>query len=271
MLQADLRRAFSRAAIACAGLAFLSAIAACAASDPKIAEVKARRLLIQDEAGGFSLKLSVFALFNGGDAADDFAMMTVTHTGTDVFWEVPASSSFIFSGGGDFFWAGSSCLSPIPSIFAGNAANSAVWGGEGFLPEGSYIVTADNAAGDSATSSFELNEPFYFGAPPAVFRLLGEGDEARWSVALSENIEPSDVSVYLFLLDLDGNPLSSIKLAQARFIDRRAEGMVSDFDNALTSRRNDSPALAAVCCYVERDASSDAVLLFPLYLGQDAE
>ena len=216
------------------------------------------------------MELSVFALFNGGGAADDFALMTVTHQETGVFWEVPASSCLIFSGGDDYFWVGSSHLSPIPSILKEGNGGSSILGAEGFFPEGAYTVTADNGAGSSASASFALDAPFYFAAPPAAFRLAGEGDDERWNVVLSQDLSPRDVSVYLFLLDDAGSPLSSIRIMQERFRGRRAEGKVAELAQSTSSKRNDAPAPAAVSCYVEHSGSSSAVLLFPLPLGRNS-
>lgn len=266
--------ALCRAAVACAGLASFFALSSCAADEPEIAEIQARRLLIQDEAGGFSPCLSVFALFSGGDTADDFAMMTVTHEETGIFWEVPASAAFLFAGENGFYWAGSSFLLPVPDLFAGEARGFAAWEAEGFFPEGSYSVSADNAAGSSAFSSFALDAPFYFSEQPAALRISGEGREARWSIALSESLNPSEISVYLFLLDADGNPLSSIRIAQMRFMGRRAEGQISDFAEVLALRRGDDADFSdvrAVSCYTEHAPSSSGVLLFPLSLGQEVE
>ncbi len=271
------RSAFARAVIICIAFAALPALASCAVDDPEIAAIEARRLLIQDESGGFFPELAVFALFSGGDTADDFSMMTVTHDETGIFWEIPAGSAFLFPGGDGFFWAGSSALLPVPDIFADTSAfaddtAAAFRESSGFFPKGSYSVTADNAAGSSGLSSFELNEPFYFNAQPAVFSLSGEEREARWSIVLSENLSPREVSVYLFLLDSSGSPLSSIRIAFERFSGRRAEGHVSDFAETLSSRRgseSDFSAVRAICCYVEHAASSSGVLLFPLSLEYD--
>ena len=251
-----------------AAIAALIALASCTASDPEITEVEARRLLIQDEAGGFSCALSVFARFTGGGSGDDFALMTVTHEATGIFWEVPASAALVFPAGGDYFWVGSSSLIPLPSILMEENENAAIWGTEGFFPQGAYTVTADNAAGSAATSSFVLDAPFYFAAQPATFRLAGEGDEARWNVVLSQELSPREVAVYLFLLDEAGSPLSSIRITQKRFRGRRAEGRVSELVQSLASKRGDAPAPAYASCYVEHAGSSSAVLLFPLALGK---
>ncbi len=254
----------ARAVIACVSITAFFVLVACSTDEPEISEVKARRLLIQGESGSFSAALSVFALFNGGGSADDFGMMTVTHDDSDIFWEIPASDALLFPGGNDYSWVGSSSLLPIPSVSSGGAAGSPIWGTGGFFPNGSYTVTADNAAGSSATASFVLDKPFYFATQPAAFRLSGEGDNARWSIVLSENISPRDVSVYLFLLNEDSNPLSSIRITVERFRGRRAEGQVSELAKALSSRQEEDSTLTAVSCYVEHSGSASAVMLAPL-------
>ena len=267
-------RAFLRLipiARACVAFAAIFALCACAADEPEIAEIEAVQLLIQDEAGGFSRALSVFALFNGGGTADDFAMMTVTHEATGIFWEVPAASGFVFSGGNELFWVGSSSLSPIPSILKEENEDSDPWGAEGFFPKGTYTVTADNAAGSSASASFALDASFYFAAPPAAFRLAGEGDDARWNVVLSQDLSPRDVSVYLFLLNEAGSPLSFIRITQERFRGRRADGKVAELAQSISSTRDSDASIAAVCCYVAHSPSSSGVLFSPISLGQKAE
>ena len=265
--QADSRlRAFQAAAICCAAFAAL-ALCACASSDPAIAEVAARRLLIQDEAGGFSAHLSVFALFTGGGEDFDFSLMTVTHDETGVFWEAPASRALAFNAGNDYFWVGSSRLAPLPSILIKDDEDAAPWGAEGFFPKGAYTVAVDNAAGSGATASFALAAPFYFAEQPATFGFTGEGDDARWNVVISQELSPREAAVYLFLLDEGGNPLSSIRITLERFRGRRAEGRVRELLQSVASKREEVPPPAAVCCYVEHAPSSSAVLLFPLNLS----
>lgn len=229
---------------------------------------------MQGDDGGFSLYLSVFVLFSGGGSGDDFAMMTVNHTGTGILWEVPASESALFSADSSHFWAGSSLLSPIPSILKEDFDNadeaSFIWGLEGFFPKGEYTVTADNAAGESAAASFSLDAPFYFAESPAAFRLLGAGEDSLWQVELSENVDPSEVSAYLLLIDEEGAPISSIRIAYELFAGRIAEGSVSSLTQVESSRREEPPPPpAAISCYVEHSPSASAVLLFPLSLGYD--
>lgn len=245
-------------------------VSSCSSDPPEILASDARVLLVQDQAGGFSERLSVFVLFKSGEDPSNFGSLTVSHDSTGVEWNLEADRAVAVSASGgqtDALWIGSPAFHPVYSA-----------DGPGF-PEGGYAVCVRDRAGNEAVSYFSLETPVFPSDAPVAFSCAddGSGEGVVWRVSLpaSSGADASGAGgvfteVRLFLLDVDGAPLYSFPVPSERFENGTAEGTRAEFEAAV--RAVDARAvsrLAGAQCFAGNASRSAGVLLFPVSLGYD--
>ncbi len=216
--------------------ALTSVFTSCSGGSPSIQSYSIQRLLVQDADGTFSERLSLFVFFNDPDGNTDFDSIELIHEETGLFWTLYPADCTVRLRGKDR-WIGSADI-------AGPRGAA--------LPVGLYTVVVRDLAGQEASSSYTLAGTALPKTAPAEFTL----SEGRWNLQLTAT-ESSFRRVFLFLYNSERNLLYSWRVPIKAL--GRSDGTVE----AIRALARDT---VLVQCYIENDAGSAGVLLYPVKL-----
>ncbi len=132
------RARIARALIALAGMAFL---AACTGKPPEILRTSTQRIIVRDLKNGSTYeKLSVFMVGADQDGPDDLDLFYVINDEAELFWSVDSKTWASSTADGET-WIGTNGIR-MPSGAP--------------LPLGAYRLILQDAGGDTAETSFEI-------------------------------------------------------------------------------------------------------------------
>lgn len=218
------------------GLSLLPALAGCTQSVPDLTGTAVQLLMVEDAGGGFSERLSVFALWSDDDGPRDFSELRVESVESSLIWTLDPSNASVRLRGKDR-WVGSSQLAPPQ--------------GES-LPRGEYLISVADLSGNESLRRVTVPDVSFPARSPAVFEIQGN----EWS--LTRNPDSGDFRrAFLFLEDEGGKLLYSWRVPDTTGTHSR--GTVAQLkslaQNAVFAR-----------CFIENGTATAGVLLLPVSL-----